>query len=224
MKEGLFCLLVIIWDSIKNLCSSVIILENGILTFIGETVEAINSYLKISKEKIQSVIENRVDRIGTQLVVARYLTLKTIDDKLIETVITGQDFYLCLGFNNFTNKKLVNVIVSFSFTDLNGVPLLLIHNRMTGDKLMIDSPRGEFRCLIKKLPLNKGKYLLSYSIMPDNGNDGFFDGISNAFELNVEKGDFYNTGETAPINFGPLLMEGSFNIISKKKNEDQFIK
>jgi hypothetical protein len=153
---------------------------------------------------------NRTDRVGSQIIKITSIQLKTLENEPINFVLSGQDFKICMTYENTINETHKNVIVSFSLTDSNESPLLLLHNRLTGNTIDVKNPTGNFECIIKKLPLNEGVYLLSYSIMKDGGRSGFYDGISNVLELRVEKGDFYRTGEIAPNTFGPILLEANF--------------
>ena len=198
--------------SIKALCNKGLVLKDGQISYSGDIHDSIGYYLMSMKSVLSTPLNQRKDRRGNQLIKATNIELKTLTDIPISSVFSGQDFKICLSYEKSNNEIYKNVTVSFSMSDDNEMPLFLIHNRLTGDKIDVSSKSGVFECIVNKFSLNDGKYLLSYAISADNGRGENFDLLSNACEIKVEPGNFYKTGETAPDFFGPMLLDGVFRI------------
>ena len=198
--------------AVKSLCKSGIVLNNGEISFSGNIDDSVNYYLRSTKDPMSLSLFDRQDRIGNQKIKGKSIYLKSLDNELIDFVTSGHDFKICLEYENASSELHQNVLIGFSLTDINESPLLLIHSRLTGDEINIKGNSGVFECIVNRLPLNEGTYLLSYSIMIENGRDGYYDSINNVFDLKVIKGNFYKTGEIAPSNFGPLLLDAKFEI------------
>jgi lipopolysaccharide transport system ATP-binding protein len=196
--------------AVKNLCQNGVVMKNGMLDYRGKIDDAIDYYL--SQIQSQSIIgiNHREDRTGNFEIKATYLKLKNLDGEEIHSVISGQDFIIALGYEKMRNEIYSGVNISFSLKDSNDIPLFLLHNRMTGEKINVIKNEGEFSCEIRNFPLNEGTYWLSYSIMTGYV---FHDLLQNAIEIKVEKGDFYNTGELAPVEFGYFLLNSQFRIL-----------
>ncbi len=198
--------------SIKSLCNKGILLIDGGIDYSGSINSVVDRYLNYSKQNTKILIPDRLDRVGSMEIKATEIKITTLDGKILNSVISGQDFKIVLGFEKTVNHVFHNVNIAFSIRDTNEIPLTLIHNRLTGDSMDISKSQGEFELIIRRLSLNEGSYWISYSIMKDNGTTGFFDCLYNVLELKVEKGDYYKTGEIAPPDFGPLLIDGKFRM------------
>ncbi|ODT52011.1 MAG: ABC transporter ATP-binding protein [Paludibacter sp. 47-17] len=198
--------------SIKTLCNKGLVLKDGQVSYSGDIHDSIAYYLMSMKSVLAIPLDQRKDRRGNQLIKATNIELKTLTDIPLSSVASGQGFKICLSYEKLTNEVYKNVTVSFSMADDNDMPLFLIHNRLTGDKIDVSANSGVFECIVTKFALNAGTYLLSYTISADNGRGDTFDLLSNACEIKVESGNFYKTGETAPDFFGPMLLDGYFRI------------
>jgi lipopolysaccharide transport system ATP-binding protein len=198
--------------SIRTLCQNGVVLSNGVISFLGKIYDSVDYYLNLSKSYSDLPLSKRVDRQGTQTIKVVSIEFKTMDGNMINTLISGQDFIVCLSFEKNDSVFYENFAVSLSLTDENENPLFLIHSRLTGDRIDVFKNEGIFQCIFRKLPLNAGIYNLSFSVSSNNGRGILFDSIANACEITVEAGNFYQSGELAPRSFGPLLIDGSFNI------------
>lgn len=200
--------------SIKSLCSSSILLKNGSVEKIGNTNDVIEYYLNEASTDASLTIADRkrvIKTTGDVRIIDIYL--ETVNGNHITSLLSGQDFYVCMKYKKNVAKSVEKVNVSISMTNGDHTPLFLIHSRMTGDIMDFKENEGVVKCLFRKLPLNQGIYNLSFSLMENNGRGGYIDQLEDAVKISVEQGDFYKTGELAPINFGQIIVDGNFMMV-----------
>ncbi|HSE39348.1 MAG TPA: Wzt carbohydrate-binding domain-containing protein, partial [Acidobacteriota bacterium] len=130
--------------------------------------------------------------------------------KQLSTLRSGQTVDVCLHFET-SGTVSANVIASIAVRTQMDIPVFLLHNRLTGDDWGEIPRNGTFVCRIKKLPLPASVYRLGYSLIR---HGEYLDGISNAKELVVDKGDFFGTGEVPPISHGVCLADAEWRLMS----------
>ena len=199
--------------SVKALCNTGILLEDGILKFVGNIADVVTSYLSSDILKCDESISCRNDRIGIGNIFVTKIAITTLDDKEISHVMSGQDFKLRFYYNSTVVDPVKNVILSVWIKDEHGKELSSVHNRLTAQPFTVRCGNGIFEFIVYKNPLNAGLYTISYFILGNNGQLPYLDGMNMALKLKVDMGDFYCSGELAPSNFGPLLINAEFNNI-----------
>ena len=204
--------------SIRALCHTGILLENGKLKYHGNITDTVNTYLSENKSDYGKRLMERSDRFGIGGIRVKDITVTTINDIPIGSVLSGQDFKMRFYYESTLPEERKNIILSVSFKDKNDDGISLIHNRLTGQSFTVEPGNGIFELTIRKNPLNAGTYSITYTIMGDNGKLPYLDGLQTAIKIKVESGDFYKTGELAPTEgYGPVLIDGSFSILMDKK-------
>ncbi|HEX9740466.1 MAG TPA: ABC transporter ATP-binding protein, partial [Ignavibacteriaceae bacterium] len=118
--------------AVERLCNNGIFLEAGKINEKGSARFAIQKYLT-SFESFQDNVNQRTDRIGNGELVVEKILIKNETDQLIDRVHSGQNFYIELYYSKKVNSNLDRVICSISIKTSMGVPVFLIHNRMTGE-------------------------------------------------------------------------------------------
>ena len=199
--------------SIKALCRSGLLLENGATRYYGEISQTISEYLTDNLKYETDSFNDRKDRFGVGGIRINRISITTMDNMEISQVLSGQDFKLRCFYESSYKESQKNVILSIKLSDENDIGLSLIHNRLTAQPFTVQEGSGIFEFIVKKNPLNTGIYSVSYTIMGLNGTLPYLDGINNALKLKVIEGDFYNSGELAPHSFGPILIDASFKNI-----------
>ena len=197
--------------SIKALCHHGLLLENGRIKYQGDITDTVNAYLSENKSDYGKSLQERTDRFGVGGIIVNDITMTTINDTPISSVLSGQDFKIRFYYESILREERKNIILSVSIKDKNNEGISLIHNRLTGQPFTVKPGNGIFELVVKKNPLNTGLYGISYTIMGENGKLPYLDGMETAIIIKVESGDFYKTGELAPTEgFGPVLIDGSF--------------
>lgn len=202
--------------SIKALCKKGLLLENGKMKYSGDVSQVITEYLSNEAVDYGMPLTERKDRFGIGGIRVKDISVTTLNDVPISSVLSGQDFKIRFFYESTLPEERKNIILSVSIKDKNNEGISLIHNRLTGQPFTIKPGKGIFELMVKKNPLNTGLYSISYTIMGDNGELPYLDGMETAIKIKVEGGDFYKTGELAPTEgFGPVLIDGSFTVLDE---------
>lgn len=199
--------------SIKALCHSGLLLNNGEIEYVGDVTNTITNYLSGDKNNHNTPLVDRKDRTGIGGIRVKNIHITTLNDDIITDVISGQDIKIKFQYESTLLEPQKNILLGVRFIDEHGSELSLIHNRLTGQPFTVKKGVGIFELVIHKLPLNSGLYSISYSIMGNNGQLPYLDRLQTAVKLQVHEGDFYKSGELAPRDFGPLLINAEFNNI-----------
>ena len=203
--------------SIKALCHHGLLLENGRVKYQGNISDTIIAYLSENKNDYGERLVERKDRFGIGGIIVKDITVTTINDIPISSVLSGQDFKIRFHYESTLPDERKNIILSVSVKSKTNGDISLIHNRLTGQPFTVKPGSGIFELMVKKNPLNTGLYNISYTIMGDNGKLPYLDGMQTAIKIKVESGNFYKTGELAPTEgFGPVLIDGSFIHLNDK--------
>jgi lipopolysaccharide transport system ATP-binding protein len=193
--------------AVEKLCTKGIFLETGKIMEKGTANYTIQKYLT-SFESFQNNIGQRTDRTGNGELVIENIMLKNENDQLIDQIHTGQNFSIDLYYLKKVNSNLDRVICSISIKTSMGVPVFLIHNRMTNEPFQKIGKSGVIRCAVKNLPLTASSYYLSYSLIYDGQ---YLDALENAQKLQVISGKFYNSSEIPPHSHSISLLNASWS-------------
>jgi lipopolysaccharide transport system ATP-binding protein len=193
--------------AVERLCNSGIFLEAGKIIEKGTADYTIQKYLT-SFESFQNNINQRTDRTGNGELVIEKIMLKNEHDQLIDQVHTGQNFFVDLYYSKKVDSNLDRVICSISIKTSMGVPVFLIHNRMTNEPFQKIGNNGVIRCAVKNLPLTASSYYLSYSLIYDGQ---YLNALENAQKLQVISGKFYNSSEIPPHSHSISLLDASWS-------------
>lgn len=195
--------------AVEALCSRALLLNSGSVIYAGSPQETVANYLRDYQEDVIS-LDDRKDRIGSGEVRVTKIAYRDADDRLIDTIYSGQDVTICLYFcaqPNYLNPRLR---VSILVRTVSGTPVFLQHNRLSRHIFGALPEHGVFRCRIPRLPLSASGYYLTYSVMI--AEESYLDYLEMASELIVTEGNFYGTGEIPPGSFGPVLVDAEWEM------------
>lgn len=196
--------------SIKALCKSGVLLENGTIKYIGPVHETVTRYLSSNVTEYGESLADRKDREGIGGIRVNNIVLTSMNDEPISHVLSGQDYKLRFEYFSTLKEPQKDILLGVSFNDENGNDISLAHNRLTGQQFTVREGKGVFEFIVHKNPLNAGLYSVTYSVMGQNGKLPYLDLVKNAIKVKVSEGDYYKSGELAPRSFGPLLMDVRF--------------
>ncbi|MBS1731257.1 MAG: ABC transporter ATP-binding protein [Bacteroidetes bacterium] len=187
--------------AILNLCSHVMILENGKKTFNGLPENGISTYLHSKKEEPETPLHNRTDRKGNGLL--RCTDIRFFNDKLlpVASVKSGDDVMIQVHYT-LKDKPLRNVYFRIQILDANEQILFTINNGHSGSAFPLLAQDGFVTCTLYKIPLFGGDYLISTLIYSEEA--GTFDQVEFAKKLTVVDGDYFGTGKIPVIRKGVL--------------------
>lgn len=190
---------------LSNLCSSVIVLKNGMIDYKkGPTKEGVQYYLSDRKEKAKIILGDRADRKGEGKIRLTNFEMLNAENNILETTISGQliRFKIDYECNNNPNPK--NISTALSITRSDGFLVTVLSNEISSTLFRTIPQKGSFICTIDKLPLTSGNYLINLIV---HQNNIIQDWIQEAAFINVEDGDFYNTGKIVPSTHRSILLE-----------------
>jgi len=193
--------------AIKKLCSKIIILEHGKLSYYNSVETGIKRYLQSNIKKSNIDIKSRKDRKGNGTL--RFIDLKynDLEDKEVQSIQSGS--FIRINLHIKTDRTLNNVIFRISFADAEGYIKFVCNNFHSGEPLDNVTNSTIISCVIEKLPLNHGLYYLHLQCLV---NKELADEIEYVKEIYVEKGDFYKTGKH-PFIKTDILVEHDWEIL-----------
>ncbi len=190
---------------LSNLCSSVIVLKNGMIDYTkGPTKEGIQYYLSDRKEKAKISLRDREDRTGEGKIRLTNFEMLNSENDILETSISGQLIRFKIQFECFNNPNPKNISTALSITRADGFLVTVLSNEISSAQFSTIPQKGSFICTIDKLPLTSGNYLINLIV---HQNNIIQDWIQEAAFFNVEDGDFYNTGKIVPSTHRSILLE-----------------
>lgn len=194
--------------SIKQLCSSAVLFENGSISYIGETVDAINLYYHQNSDSQENLID-RKDRKGNGLIKVSSIqayALSKDGETRVEPQL-GMPIYFEFEFDKFRNEDLDGFRFDFRVESGGGVrvawmsTLLKSVSRLEGNKITFS---------MDKCPFNYGQYYITFTCYY---KEEATDWIQNAYKFDVKEGLFFDTAREIPKDQTALYHE--FDIVMK---------
>jgi lipopolysaccharide transport system ATP-binding protein len=146
--------------AIKSLCQKCIVLEAGMVKFIGPTEEAINNYLKSSEKFFGIPIKDRRDRTGEGPL--RFTDCKFIAEDGSNLLLTGRPFTIRLNFDiNPSYDEIKNVSLSLSINDgISGSHLLVFWSE-TSANFNLNKNQKTIELRVHNCPLSGGEFYIN---------------------------------------------------------------
>lgn len=199
--------------SIENLCERVAVIENGRISVMSDARTGVREYLKQTADTAAGGNIRDLPRTGEGPIRLTDFRLQNDEGEDINAAMTGQDLTICLGYEYEGPRVREKVSVGFSFHTLNGDCLFNIYTYHTGDDFTDLDRVGEFRCKIRHLPINAGRYIIYARIVVGETESDFPKDPVGFVE--VEPGDFYGTGRlTTDRGYIPFLVDASWQCTS----------
>lgn len=194
--------------AIKNLCKTGLLLEKGCVAKSGDINDVIAHYLNCSSSNDFSKIEFDTERKGTQEVIFSDFYIEDENFSKIDTVLTGQDFYLVFVLKvNSSNVKKTDI--GFSFHDEMGDPILVNYSSYQ-DVLFDFEKTGYYTVKFKYSGINiaPGIKTIRGLIDVNNKTSDWPENILG--QIQIEMGNFYKSGFTKINNRVQILINGSW--------------
>jgi len=189
----------------SKLCNNVIVLKNGQIDFSkGPTSDGIQHYVLNRKEKAEINLADRTDRNGEGLIRLINFEMMNNENEIIDIAITGQKVKFRIHYKCIKNPNPKNITMAIAISRSDGFLVTVMGNGISSYAFDSISQEGYFTCVLDKLPVTSGLYLLNL-IVYQNGI--LQDWIQEAVTLTVEDGDFYNTGRIVPPTHRSVLFE-----------------
>lgn len=187
--------------AILNLCTQVMLLENGKSVFQGLPENGVHQYLYKRQNENETTLADRKDRKGNGLLRCTDIILLNNQCIPVNSVKSGDDVVFQIHYV-LKNVTLRNVYFRIQILDVNEQILFTINNGHSGEAFNLNEKDGFVTCTLFKLPLFGGDY--SINILIYSEEEGIFDQVEFAKELAVADGDFFGTGKIPVIRKGFL--------------------
>ncbi|MEA5141173.1 ABC transporter ATP-binding protein [Arcicella rigui] len=196
--------------SIKKLCTTGLLLKNGCVSMSGDISKVINAYELDNEEKVKLDLGSRSDRTGNGSVRITKCTLKGKSGQDTTSISCGEEFVIEVVLTRMLkNVNISDVGISLNICNLSGDKILQLSNDFLGQRIRITNNTTTIQYIIKRLPLNPGRYTIR-AFISDRIN--ILDWIEHVFVFDVEEGDFFGSGVID--NSSIFFTDHSFKIIS----------
>jgi len=201
--------------AVQALCNKGITLKGGEVEYIGSISKAISAYVSTLNTTAKLDFSQRRDLDNDKKAWYTGIHFCSSSGKTIQTAISGQPLDIVLSYQ--TNPHLKDIKLDFYIGVYNFMREKLLHlgTEYTMPTLKNLPNSGEIICHIPKLLLVEGTYLINLSL---HGQVGRLDRITDAIELNVQSGDFYNTGKIPPSSENKFLVDHEWKVLTAYKN------
>ena len=188
--------------AVQNLCTALIVIDSGEISFKGIVSEGIQHYIQSSVTSAKKV---------TQQDKSNSIKIKNIDilnenNISIISAFSGQK--INLSFDYILELSVRFLGVRITCVSHSGSVMFVMENRFPGTDFSKFPDDGTIDCLIPKLPLTPGKYYFHILIVKD-GIEILYN-QEYAIELIVESGDFFGTGRIPLIS--SVLVNHTFSL------------
>jgi lipopolysaccharide transport system ATP-binding protein len=197
--------------SVRQLCKSGVLLENGTIKMTGNIDEVVTKYQAIDTGCIS--LADNTNRIGSGKM--RLVGIKVLNTMLepIDTVMIGDTFFvdLILQNNNWSQSDSVSEF-SFALNDEYGQRNIVMNNIYINKNIGFKSNQKMtiVRIKVDKCQLNSGLYSMAF-YMSDNFE--VVDALDSIGTILVEPGDFYGTGKIHRQGLGKFVWNYDMEVL-----------
>jgi lipopolysaccharide transport system ATP-binding protein len=196
--------------AVKRLCHRCILLRNGKTVASGSADSVINQYVQDNSFTNGQSLEHSSQRSGSGAIRLTSFHLEDVDGNKIQEVQSGSDFCLVLHFKCAKSIVSRNVNIGISLHQPDETPVSVLYSSYTGQTFDSVSTSGAFRCLVKRIPLKEGRYMIGARVEAGGEEADWPQGMIG--ELDVIASDFYGTGVKGFDGSAPLLLSASWSL------------
>jgi lipopolysaccharide transport system ATP-binding protein len=148
-----------------------------------------------------------MDRTGSQWLKFTKVAICDSAGNELHQVMSGQDVLIRLYYKSDREFRNASVFASFNVRNSQGYLLANLNSVDSGQSMLDVYLEGYFECQWPKFNLRSGSYdcNLFCSVKGE-----IVDWMQNAFIINVEDGDYYNTGKLIDRTAGEILITHSW--------------
>jgi len=191
--------------TVQQLCRMGLLLEAGKVVFQGQIEETIARYTRHTANIIEdNALGQRRDRKGDQSLRFERAVAYNNEDKSLERILSGQNIWLRFYYKSAKTYNRAAVNIAFNVYNSQGVLLTNLNSKDTGQSWLPVGNEGYFECSWPRFNLRSGVY---FCTLYCEINGTIVDWIQSAFQLNVEDGDFFNSGSLVERSQGDILVE-----------------
>lgn len=195
--------------AISSLCGTGLVLQQGRVKNYGSTEECVKIYLTENLKISQVDLSERKDRVGNG--VFRFTEVLFLDKDMNAqpNFLSGGELNILMKYKTLNNETLRNVSISIGIKNSADMQLTVVSNEISGAAFDQLPPEGTILCRIPRLPFLGDTYSLN---LFSRVNGEIADWVQNACTLEIETGDYYNTGKTTDLVQSIFLMDHDFSV------------
>ncbi|RZJ70855.1 ABC transporter ATP-binding protein [Flavobacterium sp.] len=187
--------------AIQNLCTSGIVLKNGMVKYEGSVDVSVQEYLKDTASAVS--LAELTDRQGSGIV--KVISAKAFGTNPDNMPQIGKPFNLEFTLENKNRLPSSQIVFDMRIDDQMGQRIIWMSNRVVKTQSSDCVEKVTFS--IDRLNLNEGIYYVTTWIAVDNK---VADWVQNAFSFEVSLGDFYGSGQKVAPGQSRILVD--FNV------------
>ncbi len=197
--------------AIESLCTRGIVLEQGQIKFDGTQSEAISFYSASYGVPAHSLAQ-RTDRAGNGDARIVAIELRDSAGRPLHNAHAGETTDLWFYFESHGKRTYPRLNLRINVATQLGAPVFTQSNQLAGQTFPALPERGAFVCRLPRLPLPEATYRVDYFLTSDYRQGDTIDQLTNAFDLHVENGDFFGSGNVPAIVSGVCLVEAKWRL------------
>ena len=195
--------------AVQHLCERAIYLRNGNLIESGPSEQVIGTYMRAAQGPAAANLAIREDRSGNGKVRFNSLALRDAKGNAVSALTCGQEGRIALQLNNPGKSTINGLMISLGIDDHLGKRIVLLSSEVTGQITNVSGDNVNVNVIIPRLPLKQGTYGLTLFA---SSNGEVADWIQDAVMMNVDAGDYYNSGKMPPDGQGHICIDHRFEI------------
>ncbi|HXC03778.1 MAG TPA: Wzt carbohydrate-binding domain-containing protein, partial [Bacteroidia bacterium] len=185
-------------------------LNNGKLISQGPTDKVIASYLKSGSEAKVINLSDRTDRSGNGRIRFESVSLKDAEGHDTDVLQSGKTAKICIRFSRRDQERLNGLQVAFALDDENGYRVAHMNNELTNEVFeTVDPGSDTIEIEVPRFPFCQGIY--SFTLFATVKGE-IADWVQEAGTIEVESGDFFNTGRTIQQGQSQFLFDHHFKL------------
>jgi lipopolysaccharide transport system ATP-binding protein len=196
--------------SVRQLCVTGMMLSHGAIVTRGAIDETISHYLNSLDQISRQDLRFRKDRQGDGKLTVVDVTLHDDSGAQCEVAICGRPLRVRIHYESEFQGADKLVDAAFTLRNDTGVLLTCFANIQAGAARLPVYPKGYFECLWPKVNLRSGAFMSTLFVALDGSVS---DWLQNAFQLQIEEGNFFGSGSLVPRDHGDLVFEQSWTSI-----------
>jgi lipopolysaccharide transport system ATP-binding protein len=193
--------------AVQQLCQRGILLHQGRVMFCGTIADTIRAYTGQVKTLTLTEVGQRKDRTGSQWLKFTRVVIYDSEGDEISQVMSGQDISIRLYYESDKEMQNAMVFVSFNLRNNQGILLTNMNSVDSGFGRLDIHRNGYFECQWPKVNLRCGEYDCNLFC---SVNGEIVDWMQSAFVINVEDGNFFQSGTLVGAQ-GEILVDHSWS-------------
>ena len=180
--------------AVANLCQRGFWLENGKLVSEGDMETIIREYLRSTQTNQKLDLAERTDRDGSGDIIFTQIWLEDQTGHVINSFRSGDKVTFKIRFSLRSEACFDDVLVSMTIRDLHNYRLFTLANHFYNSRFDGITSETVLSCQVSDFPVVSGKYTVDLWMASNHIRHDY---ISNALELTVTDGDFFESGQIA---------------------------